>query len=217
MALPPGWPRKQFSAEAAWPRRRNALDRAESGRLAEAPPLVHRAQAAFAPSLACFGGLRIPQFGGGVADVFLSYKKEDRAKAERAVAALEAAGYSVWWDDDLTPRNSWDAEIEREIAAAKAVLVLWPPRARETHTPKRARSAPAGREGRPCCGAEQPHGTVRANPPPPRVMLDMHIFRSVCEVGEVDQIRGAGMYSADKRGHVWRARHRGACPVTCGP
>ncbi len=60
-----------------------------------------------------------------MADVFVSYKKEDRALAQQVVAAVEAAGYSVWWDDDLTPRSTWDSEIEREISAARAVLVLW--------------------------------------------------------------------------------------------
>jgi hypothetical protein len=60
-----------------------------------------------------------------MADVFLSYKKEERAKAELVVRALEVAEYSVWWDERLTPRGSWDAEIERQIKAAKVVLVLW--------------------------------------------------------------------------------------------
>jgi formylglycine-generating enzyme required for sulfatase activity len=60
-----------------------------------------------------------------MADIFVSYKKEDHAKAERIVAVLRADGYSVWWDDNLTPRNSWDAEIEHQISAAKVVLVLW--------------------------------------------------------------------------------------------
>lgn len=62
-----------------------------------------------------------------MADIFLSYKREDRAVAAEIAAALRNAGYSVWWDDDLTPRTSWDAEIEREIKAATAVLVLWSP------------------------------------------------------------------------------------------
>jgi formylglycine-generating enzyme required for sulfatase activity len=60
-----------------------------------------------------------------MADIFVSYKKEDRSKAERVVAVLRADGYSVWWDDNLTPRNSWDAEIEHQISAAKVVFVLW--------------------------------------------------------------------------------------------
>ena len=60
-----------------------------------------------------------------MADIFLSYKKEDRAVAERLVAALKSTGRSVWWDDALNPAQAWDAMIEREIAAAKVVIVLW--------------------------------------------------------------------------------------------
>lgn len=62
-----------------------------------------------------------------MADVFVSYKKEERDLAEQVVTAVTSAGYTVWWDDDLTPRRTWDAEIEQEIRAAKAVLVLWTP------------------------------------------------------------------------------------------
>jgi tetratricopeptide (TPR) repeat protein len=60
-----------------------------------------------------------------MADIFLSYSKSDRASAERIIAALEADGLSVWWDDALTPHQAWDAFIEREIENAKAVVVLW--------------------------------------------------------------------------------------------
>ena len=67
-----------------------------------------------------------------MADVFISYKKEDRALAERAVKALEGAGYSVWWDDRITPLEHWDRLIENEIEAAKAVLVLWTARSVES-------------------------------------------------------------------------------------
>lgn len=60
-----------------------------------------------------------------VADVFVSYQKRDRALAQRVVAELARSGYSVWWDDRLTPAESWDRLIEREIGQAKCVLVLW--------------------------------------------------------------------------------------------
>lgn len=63
-----------------------------------------------------------------MADVFVSYKKEDRKLAERVVEALEREGFSVWWDDDITPRESWDAMIQREAEASKAMVVLWTPR-----------------------------------------------------------------------------------------
>lgn len=62
-----------------------------------------------------------------MADVFISYKKDDRRLAERVVGALRAEGLSIWWDDDLTPRVSFDSEIEREATAASAIVVLWTP------------------------------------------------------------------------------------------
>lgn len=64
-----------------------------------------------------------------MADIFISYKKEDRKVTEALAAALEAEGLSVWWDNALNPKSAWDAMIEQEIAAARKVLVLWSPRA----------------------------------------------------------------------------------------
>jgi hypothetical protein len=43
-----------------------------------------------------------------VADIFLSCKKEDRRHAERVANALHARGWSVWWDDGLTPHEAND-------------------------------------------------------------------------------------------------------------
>jgi len=63
-----------------------------------------------------------------MADVLISYKKEDFQIAKRVVDALQADGLGVWWDDDVTPRTAWDSELERQIAAASAVVVLWTPR-----------------------------------------------------------------------------------------
>ncbi|MGZ3270695.1 MAG: TIR domain-containing protein [Croceibacterium sp.] len=63
-----------------------------------------------------------------MADIFISYKKEDRGLAERVVALLRAEGRSVWWDDGITPHQAWDDMIEQEIDAARAVIVLWSPR-----------------------------------------------------------------------------------------
>ena len=63
-----------------------------------------------------------------MSDIFVSYKKEDRPIVERFVTALKAAGKDVWWDNALTPNEAWDAMIERQIAAARVVIVLWSPR-----------------------------------------------------------------------------------------
>jgi hypothetical protein len=60
-----------------------------------------------------------------MADVFLSYASAEKDKAELVAKSLEAAGFSVWWDRALRPGETFDRVIEREIGAAKAVVVLW--------------------------------------------------------------------------------------------
>jgi hypothetical protein len=58
-------------------------------------------------------------------DIFISYAREDRARAARLANALEASGRSVWWDRKIIAGQSFDEAIERELEAAKRILVLW--------------------------------------------------------------------------------------------
>lgn len=58
-------------------------------------------------------------------DVFLSYKRNDEARAGWLVRALQAQGLEVWWDRGLQAGESWRAQIETELAAARCVVVLW--------------------------------------------------------------------------------------------
>jgi formylglycine-generating enzyme required for sulfatase activity len=60
-----------------------------------------------------------------MADIFLSYTRADRDIASRIVAVLEAQGWSVWWDTEISGGQRWDAKIEREINSAHCVVVLW--------------------------------------------------------------------------------------------
>ncbi|TAN01958.1 MAG: TIR domain-containing protein, partial [Rhodanobacteraceae bacterium] len=62
-----------------------------------------------------------------MADVFISYARTDKARVAPLVAAIEAKGWSVWWDPAIVPGREFDDEIEAEINAAKAVLVVWTP------------------------------------------------------------------------------------------
>lgn len=60
-----------------------------------------------------------------MADVFLSYSRADRETVERLAASLKAAGHTVWWDARIKSGAEFSADIEREIADAKVVLVCW--------------------------------------------------------------------------------------------
>jgi formylglycine-generating enzyme required for sulfatase activity len=60
-----------------------------------------------------------------MADIFLSYVREDLDRAKQLVQALESSGWSVWWDRTILPGQSFAKVIEREIGAAKCLIVLW--------------------------------------------------------------------------------------------
>ena len=47
----------------------------------------------------------------GAADVFLSYKAEDRARLVPLAQALEAEGFSVWWDVHIEGGTNWHEDI----------------------------------------------------------------------------------------------------------
>jgi adenylate cyclase len=58
-------------------------------------------------------------------DVFISYARSTQSEAEQVADALRRAGYSVWRDDSLPAHRSYAEVIEEQLAAAKAVIVLW--------------------------------------------------------------------------------------------
>jgi len=62
-----------------------------------------------------------------VADIFVSYSRSDKSRVAPLVAALEAQGWSVWWDPEITPGDEFDALIGAELETARAVVVVWTP------------------------------------------------------------------------------------------
>ena len=62
-----------------------------------------------------------------MADIFLSYSRSDTNAAAKIVEVLEAEGWTVWWDTRLRAGVEWDKVIEREIEAARCVVVIWSP------------------------------------------------------------------------------------------
>lgn len=60
-----------------------------------------------------------------MASVFLSYSRDDAAKAQAVAAALERNGHSVWWDRQLHGGSRFSQEIEQALKRSDAVVVLW--------------------------------------------------------------------------------------------
>jgi adenylate cyclase len=62
-----------------------------------------------------------------MADVFVSYSRSDKERVAPLVAAIKAKGWSVWWDPAIDAGQQFDDQIDAELQAASAVLVVWTP------------------------------------------------------------------------------------------
>jgi adenylate cyclase len=62
-----------------------------------------------------------------MADVFVSYARSDKVRVAPLVAALEAQGWSVWWDPEISPGQEFDRQITAALRNAAAVVVVWTP------------------------------------------------------------------------------------------
>jgi len=60
-----------------------------------------------------------------VVDVFVSYARLDYARVAPLVAALQAEGWSVWWDPEISPGEEFDALIADALENARSVIVVW--------------------------------------------------------------------------------------------
>jgi tetratricopeptide (TPR) repeat protein len=60
-----------------------------------------------------------------MSDIFISYAREDRDKAESLARVFEQQQWSVWWDRETLPGSKYAEVIAQELSGAKAVIVLW--------------------------------------------------------------------------------------------
>src|SRR5262249_54807390 len=69
---------------------------------------------------------------GTMADVFLSYKSEDRELVATLAHALEREGFTVWWDKKISAGGTWRETIAQALEQAKVVIVAWSKRTEDS-------------------------------------------------------------------------------------
>jgi TPR repeat protein len=61
-----------------------------------------------------------------MADIFISYAREDEATAQRLRDVLASQGWDIWRDrEGIATGTQWSASIETALRDAKCVVVLW--------------------------------------------------------------------------------------------
>lgn len=60
-----------------------------------------------------------------MSDIFISYAREDRGRAEQLARVFENQGWTVWWDRELFAGPAFSEQIGEALSGAKAVIVLW--------------------------------------------------------------------------------------------
>ncbi len=60
-----------------------------------------------------------------MADIFLSYAREDRDRVRQLQASLADRGFDVFWDPEIRPGHRWDEELQQKLEFAKCVVVAW--------------------------------------------------------------------------------------------
>ena len=60
-----------------------------------------------------------------MADIFISYKREEQPIAKKLADALQKKGWTVWWDPEVLTGERFHDIIDKELKESKCVVVLW--------------------------------------------------------------------------------------------
>ena len=60
-----------------------------------------------------------------MADIFISYSREDREWVENFAAQLQSEGFTVWWDWDLLVGKRYRETIDLELQGCRVAVVVW--------------------------------------------------------------------------------------------
>ena len=60
-----------------------------------------------------------------MAEIFISYKSQNRPSVAKLASILEAEGFSVWWDREVRPGGDFNRTIMAALREAQVVVCLW--------------------------------------------------------------------------------------------
>jgi formylglycine-generating enzyme len=60
-----------------------------------------------------------------MSDIFISYARQDRPRAEAIAQALQDHGWSAWWDWHIPAGRTFRQVIQENLDNARCVIVLW--------------------------------------------------------------------------------------------
>ncbi|WP_397232534.1 TIR domain-containing protein [Pelodictyon phaeoclathratiforme] len=66
-----------------------------------------------------------PQRNEFKTDIFISYARKDLKRVQPIVKELQKKGWSVFWDLEIPPGESWRSYIKKRLDESRCVLVLW--------------------------------------------------------------------------------------------
>src|SRR3954447_17285297 len=58
-------------------------------------------------------------------DIFVSYRRTDKAFVEKLVPVLESFGPTVWWDADIEGGEDWRDSIVEHLAASRCLVIVF--------------------------------------------------------------------------------------------
>ena len=65
------------------------------------------------------------QLGVAMAEIFISYARQDKVRAAQFVELLESFGWDVFWDQETRAGTIWPKVLEDELGLARCLMVLW--------------------------------------------------------------------------------------------
>jgi hypothetical protein len=60
-----------------------------------------------------------------MADIFMSYAREDEVRIRQLTHVLEELGWTVFWDRRIPAGQTWRSHLGQELSHAGCVIVAW--------------------------------------------------------------------------------------------